>query len=309
MPMVTRMLAKPRSAESGSVDPGAGDLLVLVGERVRILRSRLNMTRKSLAQASSVSERYLAQLEQGQGNISIVRLQQIAEALGTDLSELVSSENDRTAEQGLINELVVRMIPVERQRAWELLQNYFSVLHGQYSRVALLGMRGAGKTTLGKLLADHHGVPFVRLVGETERLAGLNVSEILSLSGQNAYRRFEEQALLESLQQHECCVIETGGGIVAEEGTFNTLLRNCFVVWLQARPEEHMQRVIEQGDLRPMRSNKNAMAELRRILRERAPYYAKAHATLDTSRRSVEECLRELIELAPLTIEQEPANG
>jgi len=278
-------------------------LLEAVGHKVRALRAGRGMTRKMLAADSDVSERYLAQLEQGRGNMSISLLQRVAAALRTDAGELLRGANDITAEQMLIDELVQRLSAEDQHRALQLLYKNFSTSHDR-NRVALVGMRGAGKTSLGSLLAKRLDVPFVQLVTEIEKLGGMAVGEILSLSGQDGYRRLEERALLDVLANSEKCVIETGGSIVSETGLFNILLTSCHVVWVKALPEEHMQRVIDQGDLRPLRSNDDAMADLRRILSAREPFYAQAHSVVDTSGSTLEDSFRQLLGVLPKTIEQ-----
>lgn len=274
-------------------------LLKVLGDRVRSLRARRGMTRKILSTDSSVSERYLAQLEQGKGNISIGLLSQIADALQVNLVELLRSDGEQSAEQVLINELITELDPEGQQEALQLLYERFSAPGRMRRRIAVMGLRGAGKSTLGRMLAEHYQIPFVQLVTEVEHLAGMGVSEIFSLSGQAGYRRLEEKALIESLRRHDSCIIETGGSIVSEPKLLNLLLTSCFVVWIKASPEEHMRRVIEEGDLRPMAQNEDAMSDLRRILQEREPYYAKAHAELDTSERSTDECFSSLLNLIP----------
>jgi len=270
------------------------DLLVPLGRKVKVLRAGRGMTRKMLAADSAVSERYLAQLEQGKGNISIGLLQRVAKALRTDIADLLQTGNEISAEQVLINEFVHGLDSKDQHRALQLLYQNFSTVR-DCKRIALVGMRGAGKTSLGMSLAEQLGVPFVQMGTEIERLAGMPVSEILSLSGQDGYRRLEEKALLEVLARLEKCVIETGGSIVSESSVFNVLLTTCKVVWIKALPEEHMQRVVDQGDLRPIESNDHAMADLRRILEAREPYYAQAHAVIDTSGSSLEESFQQLV--------------
>lgn len=269
------------------------DLLESLGRKVRALRAGRGMTRKMLAADSAVSERYLAQLEQGKGNISIGLLQRVAAALRTDIAKLLQTGNEITAEQVLINELVQGLDRDDQQRALQLLYQNFSVSQ-DCKRIALVGMRGAGKTSLGGRLAEHLEVPFVQLVTEIEQLAGMPVAEILSLSGQDGYRRLEEKALFDVLAREDKCVIETGGSIVSESSLFNVLLTTCRVIWIKALPEEHMQRVIDQGDMRPIENNDHAMADLRRILAAREPFYAQAHAVIDTAGSSVEESFRQL---------------
>ena len=269
------------------------DLLESLGRKVRALRAGRGMTRKMLAADSAVSERYLAQLEQGKGNISIGLLQRVAAALRTDIAELLQTGNEITAEQVLINELVQGLDSDDQQRALQLLYQNFSASQ-DCKRIALVGMRGAGKTSLGGRLAEHLEVPFVQLVTEIEQLAGMPVAEILSLSGQDGYRRLEEKALFDVLAREDKCVIETGGSIVSESSLFNVLLTTCRVIWIKALPEEHMQRVIDQGDMRPIENNDHAMADLRRILAAREPFYAQAHAVIDTAGSSVEESFRQL---------------
>jgi XRE family aerobic/anaerobic benzoate catabolism transcriptional regulator len=269
------------------------ELLERLGRKVRALRAGRGMTRKMLAVDSSVSERYLARLEQGQGNISIGLLQRVALALRTDLTALLGEADEVTAAQVLIKELIQRLNSDDQQRALQLLYQNFAASH-DCKRVALVGMRGAGKTSLGKLLAEHLDVPFVQLVTEIEKLGGIPVAEILSLSGQDGYRRLEETALFDVLSHMDKCVIETGGSIVSETHLLNTLLTTCHVVWIKALPEEHMQRVIDQGDMRPMQSNVDAMTDLRRILEAREPFYAQAHTIIDTEHSTLEKSFGEL---------------
>jgi XRE family aerobic/anaerobic benzoate catabolism transcriptional regulator len=270
------------------------ELLEQLGQKVRALRAGRGMTRKMLSADSAVSERYLAQLEQGQGNISIGLLQRVALALRTDLAALVQGSNEVSAEQVLINELIQRLDPDDQHRALQLLYQKFASSH-ECRRIALIGMRGAGKTTLGSRLAEHLDVPFVQLVTEIEKLGGIPVAEILSLSGQDGYRSLEEKALFDVLARMEKCVIETGGSIVSETRLLNTLLTTCHVVWIKASPEEHMQRVIDQGDMRPMQSNDDAMAALRRILDARESFYAQAHTVIDTANNKLADSYGQLV--------------
>jgi XRE family aerobic/anaerobic benzoate catabolism transcriptional regulator len=250
--------ARPTLASQTSVLAAAeNQFLSALGRRVRELRENQDLTRKVLAQEANVSERYLAQLESGEGNISIILLRRIAVALRVPLPSLFP------ADSGVRN---------ARQR-----------------RIALIGLRGAGKTTLGNLLATYLSVPFIELDREVEREAGLPISEIFTLYGQAGYRRTERRCLERTLAAHEQAVIAIGGGVVSEDDTFQLLLSHCYTVWLKATPEEHMARVIAQGDLRPMAGNTEAMTDLRRILTSREPLYCKADAVVDTSARTLQE--------------------
>lgn len=278
-------------------DAAAGTYLRQLGERVRGHRARRGMTRRILAQASGVSERYLAQLEHGEGNISILLLRQVGQALGLPISELAREGGEQSVELSLLVEFFERL-PADKQR--EVLR---AVMDGagapqkRERRLALIGLRGAGKSTLGERVARHFAIPFVRLGAEIEKLAGMTVNEIYSLSGQAAYRRLEHRALSQAVGAHARVVIETGGSLVAEPATFGLLLASCFTVWVRTSPEEHMARVVAQGDLRPMADNSDAMADLRRILAEREPFYRKADAILDTSGREIDSCVAELAAL------------
>ena len=282
-----------------SATPEPAGLLTRLGSRVRSLRQRRGMTRKSLAMHSCVSERYLAELEQGRGNISIALLGRVAKALQIELSHLLRAEENQSPEQSLLEELIRGLSPEEHKAALRMLYERFSPPARGKRRVALIGLRGAGKTTLGKLLAEQLSLPFVRLVGVIEGLAGMSVSEIFSLSGEAGYRRLEEQALMETLRRSESCVIDTGGSIVAAPDILDVLLTTCFVIWVKTYPEQYMQRVIEQGDLRPMLNHPNAMANLRRLLAEREPSYSRAHAVIDTSDKSVDDSLAEILTTLP----------
>ena len=277
-------------------------LLERLGLRVRYLRTRRGMTRRTLAAASRVSERYLADLENGRGNISIRLLARIATALESGIAELLDSAAVQTPEENLMVEFVRALPPEDQKRALQMLYERFAVKPGIKRRVALVGLRGAGKSTLGQQLAERLDLPFVGLVGVVEGLAGMSVAEIFSLSGEAGYRRIEEQALYETLKRYERCIIETGGSIVAEPTLLNTLLTTCFVVWLRTSPEQYMARVVAQGDLRPMRNRPDAMADLRRLLDDRRPCYGKAHATVDTTDQSVAESLQDLLRCLPRTL-------
>lgn len=273
------------------------DFLQQIGDRIRGMRANRGMTRKMLAQDSSVSERYLANLEQGKGNISINLLRQVATALNTNIDELLPSTKYYSPEQSLINEFVSRLSRSEQKQTLELLHSRFSGSSAKPTRIALIGLRGAGKSTLGKMLEERQNLAFIRLVNEIEKLGGMPISEIFALSGQQAYRRLEEKALFQTLNNHDNCCIETGGSIVSQPKELNLLLATCFVIWVKASPEDHMQRVIAQGDMRPMNNNSDAMENLRLILKERTPYYEKAHAVLNTTGKTVEQSYRDIASL------------
>jgi XRE family aerobic/anaerobic benzoate catabolism transcriptional regulator len=275
---------------------GEADYLRLLGERIRVARARRGMTRKILARDSKVSERYLAQLEAGHGNISIVLLRQIAHAMGLPLGDLVREEPERPVELTLLIQSLSRLPAKELAEARRLLSEAFgaAVESERRHRIALIGLRGAGKSTLGARLAVALGAPFVELDREIERESGTSLSEVFDLYGQAAYRRYERRALEAVIERHERVIIATGGSIVSEPATFDLLLSACFTVWLTAAPEEHMSRVVAQGDYRPMADNEAAMEDLRRILAGRNALYAKADATVDTAGKTVEESLMQL---------------
>ena len=266
--------------------------LVALGERVRSLRSRKGMTRRSLATASAVSERHLANLELGLGNASILVLRQVALALDCGPEDLLDDRID-SPELMLIHELLRGRDDGDLRAAREAIADLFGTTarpEARMQRIALIGLRGAGKSTLGRRLADDMGVQFIELNREIERVAGYGLGEIHNLLGPAAYRRYERRALEETVQQHPEVVIATPGGIVSDPATFNLLLSNCFTVWLTAAPDEHMSRVVAQGDTRPMAGNSEAMDDLRRILAGRAAFYGKADLTFDTSGKTLDAC-------------------
>ena len=292
-------MAQEREERGG--ERGAEAYLALIGERVRGARARRGMTRKALARDSGVSERYLAQLESGQGNVSILLLRQIARAMGLPLADLVRDGPDRPVEFTLMRQILERLSSDELAEAHGLLSNRFgqTVRGHRVQRIALIGLRGAGKTTLGRRLAAHLGVPFLDMGVEIERDSGMSLSEIFSLSGQAAYRRLERRCLDRLVESYAAAVIETGGSLVSEPATFELLLQACYTIWIKASPEEHMGRVIAQGDYRPMAGNAEAMADLRRILMERERLYGKADAMVDTGGRSEAESFEELQRVLP----------
>ncbi len=268
-----------------------------LGERVRTLRSRKGMTRKAVAIAADVSERHLANLEYGMGNVSVLVLLQVAQALQCSLAELLGDISTSSPEWLLIRELLSKRSEADLRRARVQLTDLFGEGGSQQdraNRVALIGLRGAGKTTLGQRLADDLGFPFIELSREIEQFAGCQISEIHNLYGANAYRRYERRALEEAIQIYPEVVIATPGGLVSDSSNFNLLLSHCTTVWLQADAQDHMSRVAAQGDLRPMAASREAMEDLKRILDGRSAFYSKADLTINTSLGDVQAAFAQL---------------
>ena len=270
-----------------------------LGERVRTLRNQRGMTRKALARHAKVSERYLAQLEAGLGNGSIVLLRRISRAIGLPVTQLLHEGSEPALDLVLLSQFLERLSPVALAEARDLLLKHFaeSSDDARRRRIALIGLRGSGKSTLGRLLAERIDVPFIELDREIEKRSGATLSEIFDMFGQETFRRAEREALDDILRQHKSFVVATSGSIVTEPGTLELLLASCFTVWVRAEPEEHMKRVMAQGDMRPMAHSARAMEDLISILRSREPLYAKAEITLSTSGRTPEQNLTELLRL------------
>ena len=242
---------------------------------------------------SEVSERHLANLEYGIGNASILVLQQVAGALQCSLAELIGDMTTASPEWLMLRELLEHRSEADLRRAREALVRLFdgaAAAPTQRSRcIALIGLRGAGKSTLGQMLADALGCPFIELSRQIEAFAGCSISEIHNLYGTNAYRRYERRALEEAIQIYPEVVIATPGGLVADAANFNLLLQHCYTIWLQADPGDHMGRVAAQGDMRPMAASAEAMEDLKRILAGRSAFYAKADLRFNTSDYDSEE--------------------
>ena len=266
--------------------PSKHPFLVALGARVGALRARRGMTRKALALAADVSERHLANMEYGLGNASVLVLLQVAGALQCTVSELIGDVTTSSPEWLMIREMLEQRDDATLQKVRVAIGELLGTGGGNATlspRVALIGLRGAGKSTLGKMLAQDLGFPFVELSQEIEKFAGCSVAEIQALYGVSAYRRYERRALEESIQIYPEAVIATPGGLVSDPASFNLLLAHCTTVWLQAAPEDHMHRVIAQGDMRPMAASKEAMEDLKGILTGRAPFYSKAQLSVNTS--------------------------
>jgi XRE family aerobic/anaerobic benzoate catabolism transcriptional regulator len=264
------------------------------------MRALRGMSRKVLARESGVSERYIAQLESGLGNVSIKLLRQLAGATGIQLEDLVADPAYQPSDWPLIRELLRKASPVLVNDVKALLSGHpvdipASSSGIQVDRVALIGLRGAGKSTLGRLVAEQLGCRFVELNREIEAEAGFSAGEVFSLYGQDGYRRYERSALDRVILQPGAMILAAGGGIVSDLVTFERLLANFFTVWIKATPSEHMNRVRAQGDLRPMAEDKAAMSELVTILQSREQLYARARATLDTSGSTIEESSAKLL--------------
>jgi XRE family aerobic/anaerobic benzoate catabolism transcriptional regulator len=301
---ISTSLPSASGVPSASVIPPTGSAAAYLrrfGDRVREARARRGMSRRVLSRDSQVSERYLAQLETGHGNISILLLRQIAQALDLPMHALLLEAPDSSEELLRATEYL-RQLPADKlPRAREVLLREFGAADPavRRQRIALLGLRGAGKSTLGGMLAKHRGVPFIELDRVIEQHSGLGVSVIFDLYGQSGFRRLERECLEQVLERYPTFVMATGGSLVSETATYEHLLSNCFTVWLHATPEEHMQRVIAQGDTRPMSENREAMSELKSILAGREPLYRRADATVDTSCKSLQEAFENLLSVAP----------
>lgn len=283
----------------GPIEPSAERrelFLAALGERAKALRVRRGLTRKALARATGVSERHLANLEYGVGNASILILVQVAQALQCPLAELIGDFTTQSPEWlmlretlGSCDEAALRRVRLAASELMGAAPTLSAKAPARSSRIALIGLRGAGKSTLGRMLAEDLDFPFVELSREIETLAGCSVGEILGLYGQAAYRRYERRALEEAIEAYPGSVIATAGGLVSDLGSFNLVLRRCTTVWLMADAQDHMSRVRAQGDLRPMAASREAMDDLKAILSSRAAFYSKADIRLDTSAQPLAE--------------------
>jgi XRE family aerobic/anaerobic benzoate catabolism transcriptional regulator len=283
--------------EPSETEAKRSPFLEALGERVRTLRSRKGMTRRAVAVAADVSERHLANLEYGTGNVSVLVLLQVAQALQCSLAELLGDVTTTSPEWLLIRELLGKRSEADLRRARVQLGEMFGEggnAQERKNRIALIGLRGAGKTALGQRLADHLGFPFIELSREIEQFAGCQISEIHNLYGANAYRRYERRALEEAIQIYPEVVIATPGGLVSDSANFNLLLSHCTTVWLQADAADHMGRVAAQGDMRPMAASREAMEDLKRILEGRSAFYSKADLAINTSGRSEDQAFNAL---------------
>lgn len=267
--------------------------LSLLGQRVRTAREERGLSRKQLAEFADVSERYLAQLELGLGNASVTLLRRLSDALGVRLAELL--EDEAQQEQQLVRRFLDGMPP---ERLTEVLQHLVREFGAEESvrrkRIALIGLRGAGKSTLGSALAKQLRRPFIELDLEIERELGMQLSEIFLLYGQAGYRKAERRCLDRVIKRQGEVVLSIGGGVVSEPETFQMVLANCFTVWIKASPTAHMSRVIAQGDMRPMKGHVQAMQDLKNLLTSREAEYARADAVVDTTGRSIEKSLSAL---------------
>lgn len=282
---------------NGERDP----YLTQLGERIRSLRAARGMSRKDLARGADVSERYLANLETGTGNASVLLLRQVARALDVPLpvvlAEVDGLNGQQATEFAQMVQWLAQLPAGDLARVREACRHALAPAESRdarHRRIALIGLRGAGKSTLGRALAAAEDMPFVELNNVIEQEAGASLSEIHSLYGQAAYRRYEMRALERALREHDSMVLATPGSLVSEPATFNLLLARCYTVWVKTSPEEHMARVVAQGDMRPMQGNREAMTDLRRILQARTPLYARADIALDTSGQDVHTSLQGL---------------
>lgn len=287
------------SATSSVHDEEKDPFLAALGERVRALRARRGLTRKALARLAGVSERHLANVESGVGNATILFLRQLGVVLNCTLAEMIGDETAMSPEWLMIREILRGRSDEELAKARSALAGLFDAPTSESARrqrIALIGLRGAGKSNLGRMLADHWMVPFVELSRHIETLAGCSVAEIHALYGPNAYRRYEYRALEDLIQRYPRAVIATPGGIVSDPATFKLLLSHCYTVWLKASPQEHMERVLAQGDTRPMSGNREAMEDLKNILESRAAFYSKADRAYDTSEKTLESAFFGLLD-------------
>src|SRR5258705_7374867 len=291
--------AKSKLREDTAPEPRADAFAAAVGGLVRVSRAKRGMTRRQLAQDSGASERYLAQIESGQGNPSVIMLKSIAEALDVPIIELLPRTNGRSEALNHILDMLLRVPQSELPAIAALVEGRVAtdLAPNRARRIALVGLRGAGKSTLGKKLAQHLGCPFIELNRVVEQDYGASIPDLIEMAGLATFRRYERACLERVIAEHESAVIATAGGIVSNPETYALLLRRAHTVWIKARPDEHMRRVMEQGDFRPMAQNREAMADLVAILDARRADYARAEAALDTSGDAVEESFGKLVNI------------
>jgi XRE family transcriptional regulator, aerobic/anaerobic benzoate catabolism transcriptional regulator len=286
---------RPRTPETVADD--RHPFLMGLGERVRSLRAKRGITRKSLAEQSGISERHIANLELGVGNVSVLILLEISKPLDCSLAELLGDETTSSPEWLFIRRQLTNRDEATLKKARNAIADALGIARDSMAkarRIALIGLRGAGKTTYGRALAKQMNVPFVELSREVERIAGCSVAEIHALYGVAAYARYERAALEYTIQKFEDAVIATPGGIVADTANYELLLSRCHSVWLQATAEDHMNRVVAQGDMRPIAASKQAMNDLRNILKARNAFYSKADIAFDTSQHPIKNGVNEL---------------
>ncbi len=275
-------------------DPNVQTLMISIGRQIRVQRARRGITRRELSARTEVSERYLGEMERGRANVTVGLLQRVADTLGEPLGTFIPSNSMEPRISPPLAGLLGRMNQGDQARLYRNILRKGKPSRGAIRGVALIGLRGAGKSTLGGKLAEAHNVPFLRITDAIQDISGMAIGEIIEMMGQNSYRRLQRQALDRIAEGYSMSVIEAGGGIVTARETFDMLLSRYRTVWVKTSPEEHMQRVIDQGDLRPMAGNDLAMEELRLILSERVLYYSQADYILDTSNKSIDESYEEL---------------
>jgi XRE family aerobic/anaerobic benzoate catabolism transcriptional regulator len=287
---------RPDAQASTAADRSAVALAVEIGRLVRLGRAKRGMSRRQLAQDSGTSERYLAQIEGGAGNPSVLVLQAIADALELPMVELLPRNGARPAAYARIIDLLGRVPPDDLSAVADFIERSLdrAAASDRAQRIALVGLRGAGKSTLGSLLAERLDCPFIELDRMVEQEYGASLPLLIEMSGVATFRRYERACLERVVAEHRMAVIATAGGIVSNPETYALLLRRTHTIWILARPEEHMSRVVKQGDFRPMAKNREAMADLRAILEARRADYARAEAQLDTSGASVQQSLAKL---------------
>jgi XRE family transcriptional regulator, aerobic/anaerobic benzoate catabolism transcriptional regulator len=292
----SRVGEKPASVPTR---PDEDAFAAAVGRLLRLARAKRGMTRRQLAQTSGASERYLAQIEGGQGNPSVIILKSIADALDLPIIDLLPGPDGRSAAMTHILDLLGRLPLDELPAVAALIESRAKedAAESRGHRIALVGLRGAGKSTLGRRLAETLACPFIELDRLIEQSYGARIPDLIEMAGLATFRRYERTCLERVIAEHESAVIAAAGGIVANADTYALLLRRTHTVWLKARPDEHMSRVMEQGDFRPMAQNREAMADLVAILEARRADYARAEAELDTAGDTVEASFAKLVSI------------
>ena len=300
-----RLARKPRTLRKSAAEAQANGrlaagFLAALGREVRRGRAKRGMTRRQLAQASHTSERYLAQIESGTGNPSVTVLRAIAQALDIPAANLLGEPAAHGGARAALLEVIAQLPDHSLTDLTQLVEARFLPPDraDRARRIALVGLRGAGKSTLGRMLARQLGCPFIELDRVVEQDYGASIPDIIEMAGTATFRRHERAALAKVIAEHEAAVITTAGGIVSDRESYALLLRRSHTIWIKARPEDHMSRVMAQGDFRPMAQNREAMADLVAILEARSPDYVRAQAQLDTSGETVEQSFAKLMRIA-----------